>query len=813
MSELQQRNYYKIFTGTNQATGYDKIHLGYESNTVEIILQKDKTTYFHVPYFSESKKLSDTSLISDGATSGPIPAMADRIYKKLGNYKDTTPWGPGTIRTDGTWLCSWLYQEPGQAPKWLDRYYNPGRLSYEEALRGEAQFTDYIKYEPLYYDKDTELIFEPGGYFHYFHVGENEIQELVQTFNGDDQARIGLNIENWSTNTTDNSIFNNSIIIKDSNPNWFKKDIEPSYKERNVVSFENTDFLDIKVLYNDSYNLQDEFTISFWFNHSLWTNATSTQLLGNRNNGGYEIFYNNLNYNPFYVVPENTYGHLFYFNESSEIYLEKSVKPTLLTTNVSPFSVNINSNNEVITLDTNNKLLKYNHLGDVLATSKTPIGNSLQISGEPKLSIIDKDDSTIVITTSGTFIYDKDLILISQNTNSYTPNEQIAFNTQGNLVRELSCTNIKFDSNNNKWTIGIDFKLYYNNALFTELQNYICTTIGIDPEKNIWVVTNSEDVFKVNPTTLNILSQFKINALTTETINPKNISFIQNYNRKTNSFNWYAIIYASNEKTLYQLTLDGKVSKTVFLPESLNILDPDTALQDKNLLTFTSQGDFTGYERRRIFNKIKYNNEPQVQFKITTQTPFANLPTSIFTLSTSAKNFINNAWQLVTVICKNKKIDMYVNNILRDSLILPNNTKFAYTFKNDLNIGIPNGKTENLNYELNTRNIIWNGNIDSIRIYNYALTPKVITILNNEKIIVEDIVWNIPTSNLQYIEIIDRFFKHQLPGFKSHFFNLKISGSQITDIQTRKIIEENIKKVIEQVKPAYTELFRIDWVD
>ena len=52
MLDSIQRSYYKIFTGTNQEQGYDKIHLGYESTSLDLVLKKDETTYFHIPYFS-----------------------------------------------------------------------------------------------------------------------------------------------------------------------------------------------------------------------------------------------------------------------------------------------------------------------------------------------------------------------------------------------------------------------------------------------------------------------------------------------------------------------------------------------------------------------------------------------------------------------------------------------------------------------------------------------------------------------------------------------------------------------------------------
>jgi len=100
----QQREYYKIFTGTNQFEGHEKIHLGYESRTREYILEKDKSTFFHVPYFTNAVSLTATRLIHEGAIPGPIPALSDRIYKKQAGYERNTHWGNST-RIDGTWLC------------------------------------------------------------------------------------------------------------------------------------------------------------------------------------------------------------------------------------------------------------------------------------------------------------------------------------------------------------------------------------------------------------------------------------------------------------------------------------------------------------------------------------------------------------------------------------------------------------------------------------------------------------------------------------------------------------------------------------
>jgi hypothetical protein len=815
MFDLQQRSYYKIFTGSNQIGGHENIFLGYEAKTTELALKKDTTTFFHMPFFARDQTIHQSTLGADGAFPGPIPAMADRIFKKLGNYGNTSTWGELTGVKNGTWLCSWYYAVSSETPVWLDRYYNPGRLAYDEALKGEANFTDYINQDPIYYDVVSQFNLTPQGYYQYFHIGESTISEIISSFSGEDSTRLRLNIDDWQTQT-DKSIYNNKIVIDKLQPNWIAVASQLGYEDRYVLSFENSDFINSRVLYSDTYNFQNEFTLSFWVNNSDWSNATSTQLIGNLQKGGYGIFYNNLNYNPFFVVPETTYGHLFYTNQEGNIYFDKNVQYKL-GYSASPEFVGINSNSEVVILDTNNtQLVKYNHTGDVIAVSQNVQNQLTTIRGEPIQLLIDGSDSCLVLTTSALYTFDKDLTLVSLDFNAKGKiGEQMTYNMSGTLFRELSCRDIKFDSDNRKWTLREELGkgvLCVNDVPVPTMVDYDCSNIAIDPENNIWVFANPNLTLKLNPKTYEILGNYDIGILKTTTT-PRNISFIQYYNRATNTFTWYAYIYISSDKTLYQITLDGRTIKTTFIPPKLNILDPATTLQDRNLLTFNSKGDFTGYDRRRIFNKVLYNNNKQLQLKLSIKKPSLSLPPSIYTLSIPVQYLQNKTWHLITVTFKNLQANLYIDNYLRSSLLLPGNIDLDYRFKNDLIIGCPCGKNDNLNIEINTSSIIWNGYIDAVRIYDYAIEPKFIKYLALEKTIATDIIWNIPTPNIQYIEEIERFFKHRLPGSKSAFFNIKLSGLKITDLQTRARIEKNIISAIERIKPGYTELLRVEWID
>jgi hypothetical protein len=817
MSDLKQRNYYRIFTGTNQAEGYDKVHLGYEADTTEIILSKDKTTYFHMPFFAETQTLADSTLIADGAVPGPIPALSDRILKKLGDYGNSSPWGTPSERSDGQWLCSWLYAVSSEPPVWLDRYYNPGRLAYKEALEGIANFSDYIPNDPIYYDVPSTLTLEAGVLYQYFHQGEQTALQNVQTFAGNDKSRLRLDIEDWSCACPDNpapvdtSIYNNTVTIKNFKMDWIVSLFDPGYQDRNSLSFNNTDFINCYATYNATYNLENEFTTSFWINNKNWSTATSTQLLGNLERGGYGIDYYNLNYNPYFAIPENTYGHLFYINQEGNVYTERSIQLVLGEPANLQF-VNMNSNAEVVAVDAiKRRGIKYNHIGDTITYTRDPNGGLLELEGSIINFVLSGNDDSVFFTTLSTYIFDRDLIFKSVSPNITGYEEKVAFDTTGNLVRELSCRDVKFDSFNQKWTIDLNGSLLCNSVALTGVLSGF-TNIAIDPENNLWALADSNTIYKIDTKNKLVINSFEVGVLTAEP-DIKNISFINAYDRSQNKATWYAVLYHNFEKVLYQVTLDGNIVKNTFLPPKLNTQDPVTALQDKNALTFTGQGDFTGYERRRIFNKVLYNNNPQIQFKVATTYPNRSLPYSIHTLSVPVQYFQDDTWYLVTTTLKNNNIKLFINGYLRDTLQLPSNAGFNYEYKNDLFIGTPCGKSENLNLEIASQSVIWNGYIDSVRVYDYAIRPEFVPFFIREKTIADNIEWNIQTAALQYVEVIDRFFKHRLPGSKSVFFNIRLTGSKITDPTIRQRIENDIKLAVSQIKPAYSELLQVEWID
>jgi hypothetical protein len=822
-SHITQREYYKIFSGTNQEKNYEKLHLGYEASTAEITLEKDNTTFFHVPYFAETQHIQDSNLVGAGAIPGPIPAGADRIFKKLAGYGNSTPWGEPQQRQDGTWLCSWLYAVSSEPPQWYDRYYNPGNLSYQEALSQNINILTYQKHDPIYYDVPSSLTLEPGVWYQYFHQGEQTAAEFITTFAGIDKRRLRLDIDDWSClcpenpQPVDKSVYNNTVTIDNFNQNWIKQETLPGYIDKNALSFNNNDFINCQVIYNENYNVKDEFTLTFWAKSNNWLESPSTQLVGNLNRGGYSLFFDNLKYYPFFVVSETTYGHFFLFNQESLIYNEKNSQ-IVLGQPINFFNTHITSEGNLIavegptdtgTLNTNSKVYKFNHLGELIGFTRDSNNNTVAMLGVPKLSIIDGNNNTIVITTSGTYTYDQDLIFVNYlSSHPYVQNEQICFDFTGTLIRQQNCLDVKFDSNNVKWHIDTTGKLFNDNILFPGIVN--ATNLHVDPNNDLWVLAGKNEIYKINIFTKQIISLFYVgtnNSLT----DIKNISFIYTYTRSTQAKEWHAMIYHSNEKVLYQVTLDGIVKQSIFLPQKLNILEPETGRQDKESLTFLAKGDFTGYEWKRIFHKILYNNNIQMQFKIAVNPPNLNNRNTIYKVSVPVQFLTNNEWHLIVATLKNKRMSLYINNFLRDSITIQTNLDTSFIYKNSMFIGTPTGKSENFNKEINSQSLIWDGYVDTVRIYDYAIDETLIQYFIKEKIIGDNIIWNITTAPLQYVESIDRFFKHRVPGYKSNYFNIKINQSEINDPNLKQTIEADIRAALLEIIPKNTELLNVEW--
>lgn len=835
---MNTRKYNKIYVNTDREEGSEKILLGYENNTKEILLAKNTETVFNVPFYTQAVSLVDSTLIQDGATAGPFPAAADRIFKNLKNYGNTTANGEPSDITDGMWYCSWLYKDENGQNQWMDRFYNPGLFVQDLAASQLNQKLTYRDHNPIYRDVPSKMVLEPGVQYKYFHVGEKYAADLITTFGGISGERIKLNLTEWGAENIDSSSLQHKVFVDTNGPasEIYTVTTQTDRVTANNINFNNKYKTAVYVEHNNSYDLVNEFTLSFWAYSDNWNLSQTTQLVGNyTNNGGNGIFIDTLSSYPFFVISETGYGHLLYVNEDYNQFLDRSLHPAVSLT-ATPLYIGIDADSNVIVVnaDQTHKIRKIDHTGKVVAETSI-----LNIEENPKQLLIGQYNSIVVITDKNRYTYDTNLNLL--NTSRWetlsTTVAAFAYNTKSDTAELIStdgvydCKYIGLDfwcltASDDPWVDGDVYVRYAgdeNLTLFAEFDyGDVATSFAIDPFERLWVMhaNNKISVFDANaePKSDPLFSFFVGADLPYA---KKNISFSCVYNRETQTREWKCIIYYGDSiKNLenpqfYVVNMQGKITKTVDILSLFDLHTIEILKQTQENMDFFGTGDFTGYEHRRVFNNLSpYKNTPQLIFK----TALKDLNKLVFSNTIrkeyySLKNWKQNSWQHITMVLKNKRFSIYANGNLIMEMDYSGEYEVNYELQPSLFIGSPTGNQYGFNQEIARTTAIFNGLIQDIKIYDYALEKANIEMFQRAAIPADNVYWTLPTPYIQYIETIERMFKNKLPGAKSSFFNIKVCGSQITDPTTRAIIEEEIRNVVEQIKPVYANFLQVNWID
>lgn len=823
------RNYNKLFVHTDREEGSEKITLGYQNDLRESILYSDKETYFHIPFYTKTLLLNESNLIANGATGGPFPAASDRIFKSLKGYGNVTANGTPSEIADGGWFCSWLFKNAEGEMVWMDRFYNPGQFVLTLATKQLEQGPPYVAHNPIFRDVPSQMKFESGVLYKYFHVGEKTAANIITTYAGISGERAPLNLENWGTATPDSSSYEHPVRIftNASETELYGKMTESmEHIYAPTINFDNNKDIEIQIDWDPSYALTNEFSLAMWAQSNDWKSCPSTQLIGNyTSKGGVGLFIDTLSSYPFFVIPETGYGHLLYVNEQFSQFLDRSVQVNTLLT-ATPKLVGMDSEDNVILCfnDDSRSITKYNNAGEILNTAAIP-----SQGGELVQLLCGPNDSYVVITALKRYTFDTDLQLTETlSWNSLSSVAAYAYDPATNFLELVSYENV-IDS---KFIETTNFILSADGHLYKKLPTSLeYTKIGhlkdrghilaIDPYDRIWVLHGNNGV-SVFDSTANELSKpvLMFDVGPDVVLADKNLTFMCCYDRKTNTREWRCVIYQSSSDQfispqLYIYDLNGFFVKVVDILSLLNLNLMRVLNQRQSGLNFSSKGDFTGYERKRVFNKLApYNNSPQLILKSSLKDKSkSSLAFKLFKSYVSLKNWDTNSWNHIVLSLSNRTFKIFVNAINESTLNYSGQYELSYETQPTLFIGSPVGAKYGFNKEIASTSAIFNGRFESIRFYDYAINPNNLEMFLRASIKAQNVFWTLPTPVLQYLEQIERMFKNKIPGAKSSFFNLKLRGTGITDEQTKAIVEEEIRDMVAKIKPVYVEFLKVTWVD
>jgi hypothetical protein len=818
---MNNRIYNKLYVNKNREEGSEKLLLGYQTDLKEIVLKKDTETYFHIPPYTDSVLLTDSNLIANGATGGSFPAVSDRIFKSKKNYGETTAHGNPSDSANGTWYCSWLYKNELGQLQWMDRWFNPG---YFDTASPDLM---YVVNNPIFRDVPSSLKFEPGVLYKYFHIGEETAKQTLSVFFKDS---VVLDLQNWGTEQVDvskNSV-KPKIYLGGNFGDLYSTNTDSDRVPMPVVNLDQKAAVEISLDYDSRYNPINEFTLSMWSKSPNWNTAPTTQMIGNySSSGGYGIFIQNLESFPFFAIPETKYGHVLFVNEALNGYLDKSVQEIPKVPATAAFTtIDFNQNVIVCIQDNSGTIYKLDNSGQIIANSKTaPIPFNFIYFDEIPIQVLIGFNNTIIIRTQKMiYTLDEKFNKINQLRVNTTENDVTSYSYDiANDSYELNITYNAFDSKfieTTQWMISADGNLYKKEANADIELFYIfpdkASNLAIDPSNRIWVLHGTNKLTILDSAAVALDTPLVATNIGRDTThNSKNLNFVSTYNRKNKVREWKAIIYYSNEEYVYALNLNGQSTNTINI---YSLFDSNlvTALeQNIEQFQFFGKGDFTGYEHRRVFKQLSpYNNKSQIVLKTSLRDSSKPVTTfEQFVSKTSIDNWTENSWQHLALRYNRQEFELFLNG----KQILTQTHSGKYLLSYDLNptyyIGTSGGSKSGFNREVQNISETFIGLIGNVKIYNFAMPTTMFEVMLREVNLASDITWTLPVPFLQYIEKIERMFKHKIPGSKSSFYRIRLRGTEIEDTETRNIITNQIKNLAEDMQPGYADFFEIQWID
>jgi len=791
---VEMRDYKKIFSGSNQTYGNDNILLGYEGYTSNIIFKNDKVTYFHIPqnfYPFKQLNINDSGLIEAGAMAGDHPLKSDKVFKKKADYEKTSIFGNTLEETTGDFLCAWLSGNPDVTakPVWVDRYYNPSKLTFIDALTSSTfQSINYVSlYECLMknanidfevFDKPSDLIFEKGTYYAYQRLGAQYSRDYLNVLN---DVLVQKNFDIYRT--TNQANIAQPLV---SNPEYIFDG--SAYAVTNNLS---------------AIDATNSFTIVMDIANKDWTKPFAYQMIGNYSNDGFGVF--NMNHlTPTLFIPSEN---------------------TLYITNTDFTSLNtivFNSNIEfIIRFDG----FDYYHVMLADGTFKRLNNKNIEmysITNAAFSNIIDYDYDSInayflVYAGAGNKLYRLNLItgvLKEFTASEYDYNVKLSYNTNNHQLQPANTLDVV--DGVVYLTDGIKSKrtgtnIYYGTGslitLWRDIKQSIPTLLpryfslalkdfNVDVDGNIWILYDDNTYAKFTSSQVLTLSgQIDGNSI----INT--VDFI--YELGENEVKEYTIISSISSYNSTQTILFHKYDNQTNLLSSFSY-----PIQSLNLpitpINYIREYLYDLYPDSNLNYRIKLTNTQD-----DTDVEDVNL---IFNLSSLDAGYHNFAFRVDTY---RGEMQLIIDgHVVKQQTFQPRMYQFSDLITRPFFIGTSPYTNGIPMFEYLKTNKFNAKNITVKNFYLYSTPLNYFDIMFHKKMdkdSLQDVVFNVACGKRGYLEEIERYFKFTLPGHKSTAMNVVLRNSGIYNPELQLEIEKRILLVLKNSIPAYAKINSIKW--
>lgn len=791
------RSYEKIFGGNNQNTGFDKLYLTYNTGTKDTHFPADKLTYFTTPSSISPYirlNINDSKIHQLGSTAGNHPLISDKVFKRRMDIKNNNY----SNEVNATYLCSWLSGNEIGEKAWVDRYYNPDYMTFNDAMSGTAFFTAVSGaggQSSRMFDVESLLTFESNNDYAYYHIGDIDYEYQLNALS---KYSLAADIAVLNAKGGQRSF------------NKVREDIELDFDGDRFASF--------------ITDKKGDFNFTFWLSAQDYTKPIGYKLFGNYFEEGFGVFNTDL-VTPNIYIPSGNKLLLFNndFVKYDEIELLEGDVPIKIIGVArkdifSEFYIlgenNViyvyNSNPNLVTKITDLSGVKNIIVDDIDVTDKEIIlgFNPYEVNKVKQYikynyltNNIDTSNITLTNFTSANTGGTKGKIHVNNNTGNVSFFEADSQLKTGNEIATTS-TNQKFVIKQIFPDSGeIPFNLIYKN-IYTDTNtntitltagdiNSIVTNINVDDEDNLYVLYDGNRLSKHKPTR-ELITFTELSFL--DKTSKKYIDFIYDFEGK--EYKKYILIVESlSDRTiLHKLDLNFSLIKTTSLGNVIT-----NSLELTKTITSFYYLKKTGANKNRI--KVKLKTKPIY----TGSSPALNIEENI--IDFDASQLVNGYNHFAINVSMSKgTMELYVNGT-KDTT-----RSFApgkYSLDNPLGTGIYIGAVSTP-YNLNFSNrLLQKGKyflrdvkMKGFRMYDRPLDYFEIQAHINYHRVNKDVVWSIPIGQRIYTDTIDRVFKFNVPEKVTNTYDVVIKGFEPSLRVQRKVTEELLKE-IPKVTPYY----------
>jgi len=817
------RIYNKLYTGLNTEKGNDKIYLSYLGQEITKTFAADADTYFHYPPGARSIPIESSTLAERGAMPGSSPWRSDRLFTKKANYGLYSNWGPHGEQQNGTYFCTWLSaSEIGTKPVWMDRYFDPTskEVNTKNVLTSVGASPSNNNYPNVIWDVPSTLYFATGNLYVLHNIGTNDNILIVDTLS----STLLHYIKKWPTTTSTSSTYSAPLVDSITGLsagyvyNLTNSTVTTYLNTRDPALNTNSSYATLSLNNNDFYS--PGFTLAFEAYNNDWSNIQGDQILGNFYDGGIGIFKNNPLLTPFVTIAGNEVKTL----NTNLVNLYKTTTSTNPLTG-SSFILKGSYNESFFIVDINCILYEYDQDGTKISqynlynssdTFKgTLVGANLIFeNGVRKILVVTNYQNIL-----NWFKFDTNAVLLSYgaNTNPVSYQNNYGLDLNNNIYYYYGSSSV-VDSNNTVFALSGDKLVKGINTSNPQFILSACKaeSISCDHKNNIWVLYSNNNLVKVDNYGRVV---WDIRLTTSPAIdNTQNriVNFTAEINKATNSLSYYGLILDGKTQNIFKVDpLSGFIINTLqFNSVSSTYVTSNVTLNCK------PAGDTTGYDYQRKYKYIPDNSNSIKVKALIKNISVSTITSTTYEISYDATKLTSGWHHFAITVDPYNMFKLYIDGTMVNSTSIGNITEGIYRVFNkrnniDLVIGTSSFKSQTLSLytQQASDSYSFNGAIADIRFYSQALQKDdIMAILRRFKLnSFTDLVWSCPAGSRYYIEQIDRFFPHRLPGAKSHYFNIKIKNSSITDPTVRGIIEKNILASLNKTIPVYTQLNKIIW--